>query len=81
MVPQPAGARMTPDAAADVDADRPALGAQGVARSTLRPAGTAEFEGRLVDVVSDGQFIEAGETIEVTGVEGDRVTVAPVRSA
>jgi membrane-bound serine protease (ClpP class) len=51
------------------------LGKRGTAASALRPAGIAHIEGERVDVVSDGDFIEAGERIEVTRVDGNRVVV------
>jgi membrane-bound serine protease (ClpP class) len=51
------------------------LGRRGRASSTLRPAGIAEIEGQRVDVVSDGELIEAGEPIEVTRVDGNRIVV------
>jgi membrane-bound serine protease (ClpP class) len=51
------------------------LGRAGVARSPLRPAGIADIDGRRVDVVSDGAFIDAGATIEVTRVDGNRIVV------
>jgi membrane-bound serine protease (ClpP class) len=35
----------------------------------------ADIDGLRVDVVSDGDFIEAGTAIEVTRVEGNRVVV------
>lgn len=51
------------------------LGKRGIATSTLRPAGVAELGGERVDVVSDGEFIEAGEAIEVTRVDSNRIVV------
>jgi membrane-bound serine protease (ClpP class) len=51
------------------------LGKRGIATSALRPAGVAELGGERVDVVSDGEFIEAGEPIEVTRVDGNRIVV------
>jgi len=51
------------------------LGMQGVATTPLRPAGLAELAGDRVDVVSDGDFIEAGEPILVTRVDGNRIVV------
>ncbi len=57
------------------ESDRLQLGRTGTALSPLRPAGVAEIEGSRVDVVSDGGFIEAGATIEVTRVDGNRVVV------
>jgi membrane-bound serine protease (ClpP class) len=51
------------------------LGAEGVALTTLRPAGTAEFNGKRVDVVTDSEYIDHGKPIVVTAVEGMRVVV------
>ena len=53
------------------------LGAEGVALTVLRPAGTAEFAGRPVDVITDGQYVEAGTALRVIQVEGARVVVEP----
>ena len=50
-------------------------GKTGTAKTTLRPSGTAVFEGELVDVVTLGEFIQAGSEIIVTSVEGMRVIV------
>lgn len=47
----------------------------GVAHSMLRPAGIAEIEGHRIDVVSEGDFIEAGAPIKVVRVDGNRVVV------
>jgi len=54
-----------------------AHGTEGVARTMLRPSGKAEFGARLVDVVSRGDFIEAGAPVRVILVEGARVVVEP----
>ena len=51
------------------------LGTEGVALTTLRPAGTGDFSGRRVDVVADSEYIESGKPIVVTEVEGMRVVV------
>jgi len=51
-------------------------GTVGTARSDLRPAGFAEFEGEQVDVVTDGMYISEGEKIRVVRIEGIRVLVA-----
>lgn len=56
--------------------DKSLLGVTGKADSVLRPAGTAWLEGRRVDVVSRGEFIEAGESVRVVKLEGNRVVVA-----
>jgi membrane-bound serine protease (ClpP class) len=51
------------------------VGEEGVARTILRPAGKAEFGAALIDVVTDGEFLDAGSRVRVTMVEGDRVVV------
>ena len=51
------------------------IGEEGVARTILRPAGKAEFGAALIDVVTDGEFLDAGARVRVTMVEGDRVVV------
>jgi membrane-bound serine protease (ClpP class) len=55
--------------------ERQLAGRTGRALSPLRPAGIADIGGARVDVVSDGQFIEAGAPIRVTQVDGNRVVV------
>lgn len=54
------------------------LGKKGRAWSALRPAGIVEFEGERVDVVSDGELIDAGQCVEVTRVDGNRIVVRRV---
>ena len=51
---------------------RVGVGEEGVARTLLRPAGKAEFGAALVDVVTDGEFLERGAKVRVVLVEGDR---------
>jgi membrane-bound serine protease (ClpP class) len=55
--------------------DRRWLGKRGRAASSLRPAGIAEIDGRRVDVVSEGELVDAGELIEVVRVDGNRIVV------
>lgn len=52
------------------------VGDVGTARTILRPAGSAEFDSCPVDVVTDGEFIEAGTKVRVVSVSGARVVVA-----
>ncbi len=51
------------------------LGGHGRAASALRPAGIADIGGERVDVVSDGELIEPGTSIEVVQVDGNRIVV------
>ncbi|HHY66576.1 MAG TPA: hypothetical protein GX517_05160 [Alicyclobacillus sp.] len=54
------------------------LGKTGTAVTPLRPAGIAEFGEERVDVVTEGEFIERGEEVQVAEVEGPRVVVRRV---
>jgi membrane-bound serine protease (ClpP class) len=54
------------------------VGKVGTAMTVLRPAGKAEIDGRYVDVVSDGPFLNEGTTIEVVRVSGNRIVVRGV---
>lgn len=51
------------------------VGQTGKAVTVLRPAGIGEFSGVKLNVVSDGEFIAAGEPIRVESVEGNRICV------
>lgn len=51
------------------------LGQVGITQSTLRPFGVAEFDGKMVDVCSQGDFIERGEKVQVVQIAGKTVTV------
>lgn len=61
------------------EASAPSLGVsvgdQGETRTILRPAGKAVFGVKLVDVVTDGEFIDPNTRVRVILVEGDRVVV------
>ena len=55
------------------------LGKIGVAFTTLRPGGTAEFDGKRVDVVADSEYISQGTKIKVLRVEGIKVVVTALK--
>jgi membrane-bound serine protease (ClpP class) len=61
------------------DTDRGWVGKRGTVVAPLRPAGIAELEGERVDVVSQGEFIEAGTPVEVVRVDGNRIVVRRLR--
>lgn len=50
-------------------------GQTGVSMTKLRPAGVAELNGKRVDVVTQGEFIEPNSKIKVIEVHGSRVVV------
>ena len=54
------------------------LGAIGVCVTDLRPAGTITVEGEPVDVVTEGNFIKAGDSVKVINVDGSRVLVRQI---
>ena len=54
------------------------LGREGVALTALRPAGKGEFEGELIDVVSNGEFLEKDSRIKVIALDGNRVVVEKI---
>ena len=54
------------------------VGKQGTAATPLRPAGIADLQGNRVDVVSQGEYIEAEAPIVVVRVDGNRIVVRQV---
>lgn len=53
-------------------------GAKGTALTVLRPAGTALINGHRLDVVTGGEYINAGAAVEVILVEGSRIVVREI---
>lgn len=51
------------------------VGHSGTAITPLRPSGTARIDGRRVDVVTEGLFLEQQTPLTVIRVEGSRVIV------
>lgn len=51
------------------------LGHRGVAFTPLVPGGKARIGEQLVDVLTDGEFVDRGQQIEVVEVRGNRVMV------
>ena len=54
------------------------LGKEGLTISPLRPAGGMRIDGDRVDVVSEGDFIDAGVKVRVIGIDGTRILVRAV---
>ena len=54
------------------------VGAEGIALTTLRPAGTGKINGRRVDVMTESEYVEKGKKIKVLAVDGIRVLVKEV---
>ncbi|QDQ41350.1 NfeD family protein [Methylacidiphilum kamchatkense] len=54
------------------------VGMEGQAVTVLRPSGLGRFNGKVVDVVSLGEFISEGTPIRIVRVEGIRIVVEAV---
>lgn len=54
------------------------LGKEGTTTTVLRPTGMAEFDGVRLNVVSEGEFIQAGMKVRIVRVEGSRVLVRTI---
>jgi membrane-bound ClpP family serine protease len=51
------------------------IGQQGTATTNLMPAGKADFDGELVDVIAEGMPIDRGQSVVVVKTRGNRVMV------
>ena len=66
-------------AVGEIGTDKPELLNQtGQALTALRPSGTAVINGKRIDVVTEGPFVEPGTAVKVVEVEGMRVVVRSV---
>ncbi len=55
-------------------------GMTGRALTILRPSGKAQFENRVVDVVTEGEFISPESQVAIVSTDGMRVVVKGVGS-
>lgn len=55
--------------------DESLVDALGEVYTALRPAGTILVDGKRLDAVSDGEFIDKGEKIRIIQVHGNRIVV------
>jgi membrane-bound serine protease (ClpP class) len=51
------------------------LGATGLADTLLRPSGRGKFGEAILDVVTEGEYIERGTPIKIIQVQGSRIVV------
>ncbi|MCF7955534.1 MAG: hypothetical protein K9M75_07015 [Phycisphaerae bacterium] len=51
------------------------VGDIGVVVATLRPAGQAKFDKAIADVVTEGEYVEKGESVVIVEIYGNRVVV------
>jgi membrane-bound serine protease (ClpP class) len=57
----------------------PWLGKKGVALSPLKPSGKAKVEGQRLEVATEGEYIEAGEKIQILRRQGSHWVVSRVQ--
>lgn len=53
------------------------VGRYGRTLSALRPSGIAEFDGRRIDVITDGIMVDPDQTVRCVAVRAGRVMVRP----
>ena len=54
------------------------VGKVGIANTVMLPSGVVSIDGMMVDAVSEGIVIEAGTTVQVIDVRGNRVLIQPL---
>jgi membrane-bound serine protease (ClpP class) len=57
------------------DLDDFPVGTTGEAVSTLRPSGIANFNGKRIDVVADGEWVEAGQPVKISSTSNGHISV------
>jgi len=60
------------------DAARAKPGDSGTARSALRPYGTVELAGQLVEAMAEGEYVPSGTVVRVREVRGEKIIVEAV---
>ncbi|MFA8344113.1 MAG: nodulation protein NfeD [Rhodothermaceae bacterium] len=51
---------------------------EGIAHTDLRPAGTAIFENKKIDVVTEGDYVEKSSNVKVIHIEGSKIVVRKI---
>lgn len=54
------------------------LGEEGITVSTLRPMGKADFNGKMHEVATTGNYIESGKKIRIIKISSNQILVEPV---
>ncbi|MCX6852851.1 MAG: hypothetical protein NTY98_28510 [Verrucomicrobia bacterium] len=66
------------DAPAMRDAIRAQVGDGGTARSALRPYGTIDIGGRLIEAMVEGGYVQSGTPVRVREIRGEKIIVEAV---
>ncbi|SIT82390.1 NfeD family protein [Edaphobacillus lindanitolerans] len=56
------------------------IGRKGVSLTALRPSGAVRLDNEMLDVVTEGSFIEKDKEVQVIKVEGSRIVVREVKA-
>jgi membrane-bound serine protease (ClpP class) len=80
VLPPPEPVSPTETTAVPVQEYQQYVGAVGVATTALRPAGKARFGDVQLDVIAEGQYLEAGTRVQIVQVEGTRIVVQALPS-
>lgn len=75
-VPPGTATHVSGDAA--IGGGRVKVGATGSLVGELHPVGRAEIDGQVIDVISQGEWIESGRKVRVVEVAGNRIVVEAV---
>lgn len=62
----------------ELEENRLSVGMIGRAISFIRPAGTVDFDGYAVEVQSEIGAIDSGKLVQITKIDGNKVTVTEV---
>ena len=57
------------------------VGDWGFSVTALRPAGKARFGDEVLDVLTDGNYVQAGRAIRIDDVQGARIQVSEIEDA
>ena len=63
---------------APTEYDTELLGLQGVTLTELRPVGIGMFDGRRLDIITEGQFIQSQAAVKIVSAHGSRIVVRPM---
>ncbi len=66
------------DAPAMQAASRAQVGESGIARSALRPYGTIDLDGRLIEAMVEGGYLQSGTWVRVREIRGEKIIVEAV---
>src|SRR5688572_19490484 len=60
-------------------ADHLAAGVEGVSISALRPMGSAEFNGKIFEVKTNGEFVDNGVKLKIIKIRSNDILVEPIQ--